>query len=143
MILSVISAFISTIGFSIVFHVQRKHLFICGLVGAIGWLIYLLLNDATHSSVLASFIAALVVTALSYILAKKRKTPITVFLVAGIIPLVPGLGLYRMMAAILEENFSLALNYATLTFEIAGVIAGAIVISSLLPLLWRKPKKQK
>ncbi|MBQ1274103.1 MAG: threonine/serine exporter family protein [Cellulosilyticum sp.] len=141
MILSVISAFISTIGFSIVFHVQKKHLLICGAVGAIGWLIYLLVNERFNSSVIASFIAALVVTALSYLLAKKRKTPITIFLVAGIIPLVPGLGLYRMMYAVLNKDYSSALNYATLTFEIAGVIAGAIVIISLLPLLWRKQPK--
>lgn len=141
MILSVISAFISTIGFSIVFHVQKKHLLICGAVGAVGWLIYLLVNERFNSSVIASFIAALVVTALSYLLAKKRKTPITIFLVAGIIPLVPGLGLYRMMYAVLNKDYSSALNYATLTFEIAGVIAGAIVIISLLPLLWRKQPK--
>jgi len=142
MILSILSAFISTIGFSVVFHAQRKHLLVCGAVGAIGWMIYLLLNDQGVSSVLASFLSTLVVTALSYLLAKKRKTPITVFLIAGIIPLVPGLGLYRMMSALLDENYSLALDYATLTFEIAGVIAGAIVIVSLLPLLWRKPRKK-
>ncbi|MBU3804716.1 MAG: threonine/serine exporter family protein [Candidatus Cellulosilyticum pullistercoris] len=142
MILSILSAFISTIGFSIVFHVQKKHLLICGMVGAISWTIYLLLNDQGNSSVFASFLATLVVTTLSYLLAKKRKTPITVFLIAGIIPLVPGLGLYRMMSALLDENYSLALDYATLTFEIAGVIAGAIVIVSLLPLLWRKPRKK-
>lgn len=143
MILSVISAFISTIGFSIFFHTQRKHLLICGGIGAMGWLVYLLANERTNSSVLASFIAALLVTALSYILAKNRRTPITVFLIAGIIPLVPGLGLYRMMSALLDEDFASALNYATLTFEIAGVIAGAIVIISLLPLLWRKKKPIK
>lgn len=143
MILSVLSAFISTIGFSIIFHVRHAHLLICGTIGAIGWLIYLLLNDRYHSAVLASFIAALVVTALSYLLAKKRKTPITVFLVTGIIPLVPGLGLYRTMSYMLEEDYNTALDYATLTFEIAAVIAGAIVIISLLPLLWRKPKKHE
>lgn len=141
MILSILSAFISTIGFSIVFHVQKKHLLICGAVGAISWTVYLLLNDQGQTSVLASFIATLVITTLSYALAKKRKTPITVFLIAGIIPLVPGLGLYRMMSAFLDENYSLAIDYATLTFEIAGVIAGAIVIVSLLPLLWKKTKK--
>ena len=143
MILSVLSAFISTIGFSIVFHVQRKHLLFCGTIGAIGWLIYLVINAHYNEPVSASFVAALVVTNLSYLLAKKRRTPITVFLVTGIIPLVPGLGLYRMMSAILNEDYSSALNYATLTFEIAGVIAGAIVIVSLLPLLWRKPKKTR
>lgn len=141
MMLSILSAFISTIGFSIVFHAKRKHLLICGAVGAISWTLYLLLNQQGDSPVLASFLATLVVTALSYLLAKKRKTPITVFLIAGIIPLVPGLGLYRMMSALLEEDYSLALDYATLTFETAGVIAGAIVIVSLLPLLWRKQRK--
>lgn len=141
MLLNILSAFISTIGFSIVFHVQKKHLLICGSVGAIAWTIYLVLVDQGFSSVSASFFSAFVVTALSYILAKKRKTPITVFLIAGIIPLVPGLGLYRMMASILDENYNAALDYATLTFEIAGVIAGAIGIASILPLLWRKPRK--
>lgn len=143
MMLSILSAFISTLGFSIVFHAQKKHLLICGAVGAISWTIYLLLNEQGSSPVLASFLATLIVTAISYLLAKKRKTPITVFLIAGIIPLVPGLGLYRMMSALLDEDYSLALNYATLTFEIAGVIAGAIVIVSLLPLLWRKPRKNR
>lgn len=141
MIVSIISAFISTIGFSIVFHIQKKHLLICGLVGALGWTIYLLLEKLGTGSILASFVAALTVTQLSYFLSKRRKTPITVFLIAGIIPLVPGLGLYRTMYAILEANYSVAIEYATLTFEIAGVIAGAIVIISLLPLLWRKSRR--
>lgn len=141
LLLNIVSAFISTIGFSIMFHVQRKHLLICGGVGAIAWLLYLVINEYAQSAVLASFISALVVTTICYLLAKSRKTPITVFLIAGIIPLVPGLGLYRMMSAILDKNYSGALEYATLTFEIAGVIAGAIVIVSLVPLLWRKPRK--
>lgn len=141
MILSIISAFISTIGFSIVFHTQKKHLLICGLVGALGWAIYLCFAQLGASSVLASFVAALIVTQMSYFLAKYRKTPITVYLIAGIIPLVPGLGLYRTMYAILESDYDSAIEYATLTFEIAGVIAGAIVIISLVPLLWRKPRR--
>lgn len=143
MIVSVLSAFISTIGFAIMFHVRKKHLLICGTVGAISWFIYLVLTGLHYSPVLASFISTLVVTALSYILAKKRKTPITVFLIAGIIPLVPGLGLYRMMSAFLDKNYSLAIEYTTLTFQVAGVIAGAIMIISLLPLLWRKPSFSK
>lgn len=143
MIMSVLSAFISTIGFSIVFHVQRKHLLICGTIGALGWLVYLLSLDAGLTDVLSTFLASLLVTQLSYILARRRKTPVTVFLIAGIIPLVPGLGLYRTMSAVLESNYSQAVNYAALTFQISGVIAGAIVIVALLPLLWRKPQRRR
>lgn len=143
MIISLVSAFISTIGFSIVFHVQRKHLLICGTVGALGWFVYLIGMKIGLVDVLATFLASLLVTQLSYVLSRRRKTPVTVFLIAGIIPLVPGLGLYRTMSAILDSNYAQAVNYATLTFEIAGVIAGAIVIVSLLPLLWRKPQRRR
>lgn len=142
MIMSILSAFISTIGFSIVFHVQKKHLLTCGLVGAIGWTIYLLGEHWALTSVGATFVASLIVTQISYSLARRRKTPVTVFLIAGIIPLVPGLGLYRTMLYILKADYVLAAQYATLTFEIAGVIAGAIVIISLLPLIWRPVKKK-
>lgn len=143
MIISVLSAFISTIGFSIVFHVQRKHLIVCGTVGALGWFVYLAGLEFGLTDVLSTFLASLLVTQLSYVLARRRKSPVTVFLIAGIIPLVPGLGLYRTMSAVLESNYSQAVNYAALTFEISGVIAGAIVIVALLPLLWRTPKRRR
>ncbi len=138
MILSILSAFISTIGFSILFHVQKKHLLVCGVVGAAGWLVYLIGENKEYSAVLSTFLASLLVTQISYILAKKRRTPITVFLIAGIIPLVPGLPLYRTMYFLMMNNYTLAANYAILTVQIAGSIAGAIVIISLFPLIWRK-----
>ncbi len=138
MILSILSAFISTIGFSILFHVQKKHLLICGTVGALGWCIYLLGEHKDFSIILSTFLASLLVTQASYLLAKRLKTPITVFLIPGIIPLVPGLTLYRTMYSLMTSDYTLSIEYAILTFELAGVIAGAIVIISLLPLVWRK-----
>lgn len=141
MMLSIFSAWISTIGFSILFHVRKKHLLICGSVGAAGWAIYLLGEKKGFSSVLSTFLAALLVTQLSYILAKKLKTPITVFLITGILPLVPGLALYRTMYSLMILDYAAAIEYAILTFAIAGVIAGAIVIISVMPFLWRKPSK--
>jgi len=138
MILSILSAFISTIGFAIVFHTQKKHLLVCGGIGAIGWAIYLLGESRGFSVLLSTFLATLLVSELSYLLAKKLKTPITIFLIAGIIPLVPGLPLYRTMYSLMLSDYTVSLTYAILTFEIAGSIAGAIVIISLFPLLWKK-----
>ncbi len=139
--LSILGAFISTIGLSICFCVQKKHLFSCGLIGALGWTIYLIADSLKCGTTLATFLAALIITQVSYSLARRHKTPITVYLIAGIIPLVPGLGLYRMMFAMLNEDYASAINYATLTFEVAAVIAGAIVIISLFPLLWKPPNR--
>jgi uncharacterized membrane protein YjjB (DUF3815 family) len=141
MIISVFSAFISSIGFAIVFHTQKKHLFVCGVVGGAGWFIYLLGEHNGFSPILSTFLASLLVTELSYILAKTNRTPITIFLIVGIIPLVPGVGLYRTMYFLMLMDYTAALEYAILTFELAGVIAGAIVIISLMPQLWRKRSK--
>lgn len=142
LIINIISAFFATVCFSILFHVRKVHLFYCGLVGAIGWGIYTLGEMYTISSVISTFIAAFVVAEASYFLAKSKKAPVTVFLIAGIIPLVPGIGLYRTMYHLLFSEYALSLEAFLLTTKLSGVIAGAIILSALLPLLFRS-KRQK
>lgn len=141
MIINIVSAFVATVGFSIVFNVHKRHLIVCGINGAIGWWIYLLASHAGYSTVLSTFLASLFVAEFSYFLARRRRAPVTVFLISGIIPLVPGVGLYRTMYALLFSNYKQSLEYALLTFQMAGVIAVAIMLVSLIPLLWRPNKR--
>lgn len=138
----VISAFFATIFFSILFHVQKKHLVACGLMGAIGWGIYIIGVFNAYSDILFAFLGAYFVAQGSYFLAKYKKAPVTIFLIPGIIPLVPGIGLYRTMYALLFSDHAKALEYALTTFQLSGVIAGAIIMAALLPLLFR-PRRQK
>ncbi len=138
MILSILGAYISAVCCAILLHVQKKHILICGIVGAIGSFIYQIIAENNYSVILATFCASLVVTQFSYFLAKHRKTPVTVFLISGIIPLVPGIWLYRTMYYLLFQEFNAALNAFILTFEIAGVIAASIILITLFPRLWRK-----
>ena len=138
MIFSIFGAYISAVCYAILLHVQKKHIFICGIVGAIGSFINLIITQKGYSPVLATFCGSIVVTQLSYFLARRRKTPVTVFLISGIIPLVPGIWLYRTMYYLLFQEFNTALSYFILTFEIAGVIAGSIILVTLFPRLWRK-----
>lgn len=137
-----VSSFIATVCFSVIFNVQKKHLILCGVVGSIGWTIYTL-GEMTHvSPIFSTFLAAFIVAECSYFLAKSKKAPVTVFLIAGIIPLVPGIGLYRTMYHLLFSEYNAALEAALLTFQLSGVIAGAIILAALLPLLFRR-KRQK
>lgn len=135
LVLQTLYAFITTVGFSIMFNVKRKHLVMCGLVGAIGWATYWFLTYSDFSEILATFLASVIVAEFSYFLSKYRLAPITVFLIPGIIPLVPGIALYRTMYFLLFMSYAEALSYALLTFQLAGVIVGGIMISSLLPAL--------
>ena len=140
--INTLSAFFATIFFAILFNVQKKHVIACGIVGACGWAIYIIGTMQNCSPVLATFFGAYLVAQGSYFLAKYKKAPVTVFLIPGVIPLVPGIGLYRTMYALLFSEYTKALEYALLTFQLSGVIAGAIIMAALLPLLFRS-RRQK
>lgn len=141
-LINTLSAFFATIFFAILFNVQKKHIIACGIIGACGWAVYIIGTMQNCSPVLATFFGAYLVAQGSYFLAKYKKAPVTVFLIPGIIPLVPGIGLYRTMYALLFSEYTKALEYALLTFQLSGVIAGAIIIAALLPLLFRS-RRQK
>ena len=133
MIIGVISAFIATVGFSIFFHVPKEELIYCGSIGALGWFVYLLCMYFGCSPTIANFAAALIVSQGSSMLAKVRKIPVTILLIPGIIPVVPGAATYQTMHSLLIGEYLEALNYALYTFQVAAVIAGAIVLTTMLP----------
>lgn len=143
LLINTVSAFFATLFFSILFNVQKKHLIVCGAVGAIGWGLYTAGELLGYSSVFSTFVGALAVAEASYLLAKTRKAPITVFLISGIIPLVPGIGLYRTMYHLLFADYTRSLESAILTFQLSGVIAGAIILVTILPLLFRSSRQRK
>ncbi|MDK2810897.1 MAG: hypothetical protein PWR27_1606, partial [Petroclostridium sp.] len=69
---------------------------------------------------------------LSEFFARQFKMPVTIFLTSGIIPLVPGAGLYYTMLELVQNNYAAAISKGVETIFIAGSIAVAIAISSSL-----------
>ena len=90
-------AFISCLGFGILFNVQKRTLLLAAVNGAIGWTILLSLDIPQVSYIFANLFAALVVGLLAELFAIIQKTPATAFIVIGVIPLVPGFRMYRSM----------------------------------------------
>ena len=133
-------AFIACASFCFIFQV-RKPLFIllCSLNGAISWLVYLL-TDFLPFEAARYFVATIAVSALAEILARVLKAPATIFLVIGIIPLVPGGGLYYTMDYLINGDFAMFTAKGLQTAAAAGAIAaGASMVTSLVRMLtWRK-----
>ncbi len=122
----------------------KKHITLCGLVGAVGWTVYVILARYLFlSEVGSNFIAALIVTTLSQLLSKRRFAPITIFLIPGIIPLVPGIGLYKTAYYLLFKDFSQAIESALTAFQVSGVIAASITIVTYAPLIFRSAKNNR
>ena len=68
----------------------------CGLIGASGWAVYVFLWMRTGfwSEAVVVFLATVLVILMSRFFAVRERCPVTIFLICGILPLVPGAGIY-------------------------------------------------
>ncbi len=143
--ISVMAAGIGTLGFGILFNIRGKKLLLATLAGAIGWAMYHAAGAGSLSESVRYLLAAAAVTAFSEIFARIEKTPATTFLAPGVIPLVPGGGLYYSMNYAMKEEWALFSKTALNTMELAAFIAiGIIVATSLariLTAMWMAGKK--
>lgn len=128
MIVQIIAAYFVTVFFSVMFNNTARQLPFCGIVGAIGWLFYLLVRDQSGSVVLASFAGALIVSIIAYLMSKFRHAPITVFQIPGIIPMVPGMGMYQTLLSVITGDYEQFLFRLLETLQIAGAIAVAMML---------------
>jgi len=122
---------IATIGFSIFLNVPKKALLPAGITGGIGWTLFYMLVGTFSNDLFANFTAALVVSFISEVLARKLKQPAILFVIPGIIPLVPGLGMYNTMLYLVQGNFDLAIATGANVLFVGGAISlGVLVITS-------------
>lgn len=135
--LQFLAAFLASGGFAVLYKIPLNLLFYASLVGAVGWLGYLAVVPFS-GAVFATFVAAAVVSFLAEELSRFLKTPATTLAVPGIIPLVPGMRVYRSMEYFLQGDNLGGLNEVAMTLLIAGAIAfGLAVIGSMFRLTKR------
>ena len=119
-----------TLSFAILFACPRRTLPYCGLVGAVGWLVYEIAELFGMEAFAASLLAVIPLTLLARILAITLRAPVTVFLLTGIFPLVPGAGIYYSAYYFIQGDNALALANGISTFKIAVALAVGIALAS-------------
>ncbi|HGA2448217.1 TPA: threonine/serine exporter ThrE family protein [Streptococcus agalactiae] len=133
-IIRTLMAGLGTIAFSILYHVPKRYFLDLGILGAISWMLYLILWQQFHMDAIAVFFPGLFITYFSRLLAAKRKCPATVFLATSMFPLIPGLSFYRAVYFLLTGADALAMEYFRSCFVTAFTIAIAISIVQQIPL---------
>ena len=95
-LLQILAAGIGTVAFGALFGVPSKYYPYCGLIGASGWAVYVFLWMRTGfwSEAVVVFLATVLVILMSRFFAVRERCPVTIFLICGILPLVPGAGIY-------------------------------------------------
>ncbi len=142
MIIKVLGAFLAIYAFAIVLETPKKYLWCAGTVSAVGWFVYLLSQQIGTDDVMATFLSATAISIVSHIFARVFRAPVTVFLVAGILPTVPGAGMYRIAASFIAGDSGMAAQNLIVTLELAGVIAMGIFLVDAVFRLFQHGWKQ-
>ncbi|MGO4110797.1 threonine/serine exporter family protein [Paenibacillus sp. YAF4_2] len=127
-----IMSFISAAAFGLIFNAPRQMLPQCGVVGMVGWLLYMACIEMGMEAIPSTLVAVIIVAIISQLFAKLYKTPIIVFSVAGIIPLVPGGIAYDAMRKVVENEYDIAVQLGVKAFMISGTIAIGLVLSEVV-----------
>lgn len=133
MIVQFIVCFFATLSFAILFSAPKRQLVFCGLTGAAGWLVYLLLLNNNAGIAAANIAASFTLTLMSRIFAAIERNPVTVYLLAGIFPLVPGAGIYYTSYYFIMHEMEQFAAKGAETIIIAGSIVFGIVFGFSLP----------
>lgn len=132
-ILGILVATAATSAFAVLFNVPGRHIFMCGLVGGAAYAVYTAMLSIGVSVPVAAICAALALTIVARLLAIIKRTPVTVFLLAGIFPLVPGAGIYYTAYYLFAGNGAMASAKGSESLMIAGAISLGILFGSSLP----------
>ena len=100
-------SFIGTIAYAVMFQVPRRFYIGCGITGSVGWMIYKLASVYCSVAV-ASFIGTVCTVLVARMLTVRLKCPITIFLISGIITLVPGAGIYFTAYYLVTNQLAMA-----------------------------------
>jgi len=141
MILNSFYAFLSSFGFGILFNIRGKLLIVASIGGGLSWLTYLISGRLQSSIVFSLFLASLVGSIYSEIMARVYKNPVTMFIICAIIPLVPGGGMYYAILEVVKGNLNVALSTGAQTLFSAGAIAVGIVFVASISTIFKKIKK--
>ncbi|MDO4459936.1 MAG: threonine/serine exporter family protein [Clostridia bacterium] len=143
-IIAFIVSSIASCAFAVIFHSPRNQIIPAGIVGGVGWVVYIILGYFGIGVVWSSFYATLTLAYFARTLSFVRKCPATVFLVTGIFPLVPGLGIYNTgYSLFMNSNSGTTLHLGLQTVEVAVAIAlGMGLVLTLPGVLFYKGKKK-
>ena len=128
LLLQFIYALFATCGFAIIFNVPRMAIPICMIIGGMAWSCYQVCIYYNASAVIGCFIAACLVGFLSDICARVFKEAATIFIIPGMISLVPGYNIFYTMEALLGNNLADAAKVGSQTLLMAGAIAAGLLV---------------
>ena len=140
-LITLFSATVGTLGFSLLFGMRPKRLPWTILGGALVCLVYLLTKPL--GNFLCNAVSSFVLMLYCEWIARLQKAPAVCFFASAAVVLVPGGGLYYTISYLLQRDYTTAWNYGSSTLSIClGIAAGVLIASVGIHLLSLLQKRQ-
>ncbi len=133
------AAFVASATYAVSNHVPRFAIVTAGLAGAAGWLANLLIVQVEPTALTATFLAAFLVGVLSWGFARWQRAPVTLYVLPGMLPLLPGLTIFNGMLALAKTQNVTGLLVLVQAVFLGGALAAGVALSNTVgPALWRR-----
>lgn len=131
-------------GYALSMQSRWSSILISGGIGALAWVVYMAsTNQIGATAIVASGLAALVIGLVGTLIARFWRTPSSALIMAGIVPLVPGLTLYRGLRQVVEgSSAGGSVDEGVLTLLSAVLIALAIASGASLGTFIGRPVRR-
>lgn len=132
-----LAAMVGTMAFACLFGADRVQYLGMGLIGASGWVAYLLLvRHAGMTAPVATLIATMLVCLMARLVAVPARCPAQLFLLCGIFPLVPGAGIFWSTYYLTAGELEMATSAGFMAAKVTVALVLGIVFLMELPQRW-------
>lgn len=128
----VATAALGSLGFAMFFGERMPKLIFSMIGGALTWGVYLFGMEMGALETTAYALGAAAGTLYAEILARCLKTPVTLFAITSVIPMVPGGSLYYTMLGLLQGNRTTFVTKGLYTLSVAGAMALGMFAATML-----------
>ena len=133
-LLQAIAAIVGTVAFASIYGVDRIQYPGTGIIGALGWIAYLLLvRQAGATAPVAALVAAMLVCLMARAVAVPARCPAQLFLICGLFTLVPGAGIFWSTYYLTAGDLEMAGSCGFTALKVAIAIVLGIVFAMELP----------
>ena len=142
-LVKMISSFVGTLGFAIFMHAPKRAWMPASTIGGVAYALYWALLQLRLYEPMTMFIAALLGSVLGQYCARRMHMIATIFVLLAMIPLVPGLGLYRCMHYLAQEMYGAGADAGVRAMVDIVMIALGIAVGSFIFRLFIRPVKKE
>ncbi len=136
MALPCIYSLIASIAFGVQFNIRFRHMLAAGIGAMLTQLIFTGFEISGMGQMICYFFSAAAVSVYAELMARRVHVPVNMYLVVGIIPLVPGGYMYNTMITLVSGDVESFSHQFAASVGIAGSIAmGIFAVSAIVRLL--------